>query len=349
MINQVYKTLPDDRPITGIQVVEDPDKCPQGFIVVSRTHDQDSDADLWREGSFFGRRWTRYICLSKTESIADYIVESVAIINDKEIPPDGFSVITRTIDSEQKAWRKRQLCYRLSRRNLVVNAVTDIIVLNRSKKAPLGFSLAGEINGMTVCYKLGQTQEICRSAPASQLAYSASPSPSNDNTPSQSKWNSGKPLRPPPPVPKPVNGMYPGLSPGDSSPHEYERLINLAPMRPAPRPPGAAASSYATLATYNGLEGVPFVLGSGFQNLSFTKPFQLPVIKAKTKYELDKEEKPPPVHPTDIRTSISPSSAVELNTTSVLANYAIEAGLNLKIGLCTPLLRDIILSCSPAV
>nr|CAD7568710.1 unnamed protein product [Timema californicum] len=40
----------------------------------------------------------------------------------------------------------------------------------------------------------------------------------------------------------------------------------------------------------------------------------------------DKREKPPPVHPTEIRTSISPSSAVELNTTSVLANYATEAG-----------------------
>nr|CAD7459811.1 unnamed protein product [Timema tahoe] len=36
--------------------------------------------------------------------------------------------------------------------------------------------------------------------------------------------------------------------------------------------------------------------------------------------------KPPPVHPTEIRTSISPSSAVELNTTSALANYATEAG-----------------------
>nr|CAD7573763.1 unnamed protein product [Timema californicum] len=32
-----------------------------------------------------------------------------------------------------------------------------------------------------------------------------------------------------------------------------------------------------------------------------------------------------PVHPTEIRTSISPSSAVELNTTSTLANYAPEA------------------------
>nr|CAD7589494.1 unnamed protein product [Timema genevievae] len=32
-----------------------------------------------------------------------------------------------------------------------------------------------------------------------------------------------------------------------------------------------------------------------------------------------------PVHPTEIRTSISPSSTVELNTTSALANYATEA------------------------
>nr|CAD7431069.1 unnamed protein product [Timema monikensis] len=36
-----------------------------------------------------------------------------------------------------------------------------------------------------------------------------------------------------------------------------------------------------------------------------------------------------PVHPTEIRTSISPSSAVELNTTSMLANYATEAGKSL--------------------
>nr|CAD7201256.1 unnamed protein product [Timema douglasi] len=38
-------------------------------------------------------------------------------------------------------------------------------------------------------------------------------------------------------------------------------------------------------------------------------------------------EKPPPVHPTEIRTLISPSSAVELNTTSALANYATEADI----------------------
>nr|CAD7587218.1 unnamed protein product [Timema genevievae] len=39
------------------------------------------------------------------------------------------------------------------------------------------------------------------------------------------------------------------------------------------------------------------------------------------------QEKPPPVHSTEIRTSISPSSAVGLNTTSALANYATEADM----------------------
>nr|CAD7260604.1 unnamed protein product [Timema shepardi] len=42
--------------------------------------------------------------------------------------------------------------------------------------------------------------------------------------------------------------------------------------------------------------------------------------------ESGKREKPHPVHPTEIRTSISPSSAVEFHTTSALANYATEAG-----------------------
>nr|CAD7198438.1 unnamed protein product [Timema douglasi] len=37
---------------------------------------------------------------------------------------------------------------------------------------------------------------------------------------------------------------------------------------------------------------------------------------------------PPSVHPTEIRTSISPSSSVELNTTSALANCATETFCN---------------------
>nr|CAD7195629.1 unnamed protein product [Timema douglasi] len=42
------------------------------------------------------------------------------------------------------------------------------------------------------------------------------------------------------------------------------------------------------------------------------------------------------VHPTEIRTSISPSSAVELNTTSALANYATEAELYNRSSIMAP-------------
>nr|CAD7459328.1 unnamed protein product [Timema tahoe] len=51
------------------------------------------------------------------------------------------------------------------------------------------------------------------------------------------------------------------------------------------------------------------------------------------------KEKPHPVHPTEIRTSISPSSAVGLNTTSALANYATEAAY----ALCEITLRSCLL------
>nr|CAD7403184.1 unnamed protein product [Timema cristinae] len=50
--------------------------------------------------------------------------------------------------------------------------------------------------------------------------------------------------------------------------------------------------------------------------------------------------KPPPVHPTEIRTSISSSSAVELNTTSALANYATEIR-EIDLGSQFPAIRSI--------
>nr|CAD7592544.1 unnamed protein product [Timema genevievae] len=52
-------------------------------------------------------------------------------------------------------------------------------------------------------------------------------------------------------------------------------------------------------------------------------------------------EKPPPVHPTEIRTSISPSSVVWLNTTSALANYATEADFTLQPH--SPITKEMIL------
>lgn len=77
------------------------------------------------------------------------------VCGERELPGEGFSILTRTADSEHKAWRRRQICYRLAKRGSVKEAVTDIILCSKMKTAPDGFTMAGEINGVTVCYKVG--------------------------------------------------------------------------------------------------------------------------------------------------------------------------------------------------
>ena len=160
LVHQLSSVLPDDRPITAISVVEDVDKCPANFTVVSRTYDQDTDADLWRETGLFIKKKGRYICFSKTEGLPNCVVEDIAVINERDAPPEGHSMISYTVDSMQKAWRKKQLCYKIRNKDLCSKAVTDIIICSRvmhkgftSRMAPVGFIAAGVINGVCVCYK----------------------------------------------------------------------------------------------------------------------------------------------------------------------------------------------------
>lgn len=98
---------------------------------------------MWREGSFFKRSSARYLCVSKTEGLPEFVVQEIIVLSDKAIPPEGYSILPRTADGEQKAWRKKQICYRLVNRKTITQAVTDIIVCSRLKRAPEGFTLAG--------------------------------------------------------------------------------------------------------------------------------------------------------------------------------------------------------------
>lgn len=77
------------------------------------------------------------------------------VCGERELPGEGFSILTRTADSEHKAWRKKQICYRLAKRGSVTHAVTDVILCSKTKVAPEGFTFAGELNGITVCFKSG--------------------------------------------------------------------------------------------------------------------------------------------------------------------------------------------------
>lgn len=112
-------------------------------MAVTRTYDQDVDADLWRESGIFSKRQARYLCVSKSEGSNDHFVESVRIIGEKETPPQGFSTLQRTVDTESKAWRKKQIVYKLCHRETIKEVVTDVILCSKSKNAPQEYVSAG--------------------------------------------------------------------------------------------------------------------------------------------------------------------------------------------------------------
>lgn len=70
-------------------------------------------------------------------------MEAVKIIGEKDTPPQGFSTLQRTVDTEIKAWRKKQIVYKLSPRESVKEVVTDVILCSKSKYAPQEYVSAG--------------------------------------------------------------------------------------------------------------------------------------------------------------------------------------------------------------
>lgn len=243
ILNTVIGALPDNRPITSLQLVEEYEKCPKNFQPINKTYDQDQDADLWREKLLIGKRTTRYLCQSKSEGLPGYIVETLKVINEKETSPDGFSQLTRTADTEQKAWRKKQLVYRLAKKGSAKQAVTDIILCSRLRQAPEGFTLAGDINGILVCFK------------TSPIPHRPSPSvPSRQSITDLEKTIEHLKIQ--------SNCTN---TTAESQDHEYVQLLptyQLSPKRSAPKLP---MYSTGTLNIHTEVEGVPFVLNSSLK------------------------------------------------------------------------------------
>lgn len=273
MMRDLWNALPDNRPITSICVVEEPHKCPPGYQVVSRTYDQDTDADLWKDG-FFGRKITRYLCLSKTEGHLEYIVEDIAVINERDTPPDGYTLLSQTHDTDQKAMRKKQFCYKLCGRSGVEQAVTDIIILSKSKQAPQGFSLVGEMNSLLICKKIAPTNTLhsspTRASATATLPYRSSPT----HTP---------PMSSTPPV-------VPPHLPYSTNPYAQPQptVRSLYPVNQLQQ-----QSSQGTLGSTNylsgGLDGIPFELNPKYKDMQLLQNLSLPQIGKKSASDVESE------------------------------------------------------------
>ncbi|XP_028160907.1 uncharacterized protein LOC114353190 isoform X1 [Ostrinia furnacalis] len=300
VLRKLGDALPDERPLLSLQIVESVAKCPAGYKPVSRTYDEDADAGLLRQTGLFGKKPSHYICLSKSEGVPGYVMDGVVVVGEREPAPAGFSVAGRA--------GKRRLCTRVSRPAAPhrAPAVTDVIVCSRMRSAPQGFILAGEINGKMVCYKVS--------------GGSADVSPVHneyENLVTHLTPEANRRLRPAPERPPKLSPLISDLnnlnlkSPTHphieefTTDHDYEALSPsyVKPARAAPRPPVSPAApprvkgpaplprnnNYQTLGGYSGLEGVPFLLNPKLRGLPDDALTQLPSVKRRTRFELDRE------------------------------------------------------------
>jgi ESCRT-I complex subunit MVB12 len=154
-LESLLNILPCERPIKNLLVIESYESCPSNFVPLHKTLDTDGDADLFKENILFGKRNTRYLCISKTEGLPNFVLEKIRIIGiNDNLANEGFISIKSTSDTNQKAWRKKQLVYKLSKTESVTECITDIIVLMKYNRVPPeGFQYLGELERVHICFK----------------------------------------------------------------------------------------------------------------------------------------------------------------------------------------------------
>ncbi|VDK78369.1 unnamed protein product [Litomosoides sigmodontis] len=144
-------------PITSVIIVADKNRCPRGFVPITKTFDEQGDADLWRESSFtFFSRPVRHLAITRDtpqNRVGTHVVTDLCVVKDSDPIPMGFVAIDYTADSKEKALRKKYLCVRTVSRDAVVDAVGEIILLSKLRKPPKNYSSAGEVDGILICFK----------------------------------------------------------------------------------------------------------------------------------------------------------------------------------------------------
>ncbi|CAD5119139.1 DgyrCDS7779 [Dimorphilus gyrociliatus] len=148
-------------PITKIGIIEDKQKCPPDYDVLFYSSDRNEECDLMPDGFF--KKSKRHLCITKQQAgfgQMNMVLADIAVQNDRERPPNGYSIIEYTMDTKEKATKKKQICVKVIPREATSAAICDICLLTKSKRAPVGYTLAGEINNVAICFKICELPPI---------------------------------------------------------------------------------------------------------------------------------------------------------------------------------------------
>lgn len=252
-----------DWPITGVAVVADIGKCPAGYTTIDRTHDKHEDADLWRDG-WFGSRITRYLCVERcAPQPGNDVLVDVTVINDRDPVPAGFTVVDYTHDTRERAVKKRVMCVRWMNTSITNSAISELILLSKgARRPPNGYTLVGELNCLTLCYKMAniKTQSSITNHTDMNMADLSNNLPYTLNPGRETAYNQGSPA---------------------PAPTETGTFARVGPPQ--------RTMSCLSSSTITPLSGVAWQLSPKLENLNRLKNIQIPDIRYKSMMEIENE------------------------------------------------------------
>ncbi|XP_021376027.1 multivesicular body subunit 12B-like isoform X2 [Mizuhopecten yessoensis] len=252
-----------DWPITAVTVVTDPSKCPAGYTIIDKTYDKRDDADLWRDG-YFGKRICRYMCVERSApSVGKDVLVDVAIINERDPIPAGFTCIDFTSDSREKAMKKKMLCVRYMSCTLTNDAIAELIIMSKGvRRPPNGYNLVGELNNMALCFKMATFRSPTAETQQNNVAQSYMPTTPTYTTES------------------PLNHMA-GV--GTALPYAINPTTNHA------RPGLDRTNSIAGIGSNHPLSGVPWQINSRYTDIARLQDIMIPQIGYKSIMDIENE------------------------------------------------------------
>ncbi|CAH2100388.1 unnamed protein product [Euphydryas editha] len=315
--------LPDERPLLSLQIVDSVAKCPAGYWPVSRTYDEDADAGLLRQSGLFGKKPSHYICLSKSEGVPGYVMDGVLVLGEREAIPAGYSVAGRA-GKRRLCTHVSRIAPAASA--LVTDVIVCSKMRSAPQGFLLAGEINGKVVCYKVSGGSADTSPTHQPNDYENVVTNLTPEAARRLRPVPERPPKLSPLvaelnnlnlKSP--------STYPNIEEFTSE-HDYEALspsYNVKPARPAPRPPTrspAPASpgrptspspspspahppaprrkgpaplpklcNYQTLSGYSGMEGVPFLLNPKLRGLPSDALTQLPVIKQRTRFDLDRD------------------------------------------------------------
>ncbi|KAI3380557.1 hypothetical protein SNEBB_007855 [Seison nebaliae] len=157
----------EEEPISSICFVTQSNPRFADYQILTHAFDDSTmNANLWDGTGIFSTKY-RYLAFSRqgAKDNMNVVITNILITSMDKNTPTEFTHLENTKDTEEKCLKKKKICFKLDQRRNVERAISDIIILGRTKKPPNGYRIIGDINNLIICSRESNIQKKKPDAP----------------------------------------------------------------------------------------------------------------------------------------------------------------------------------------